>query len=1378
MRAKRIIGAMVVGVTTATVVVVVVAATPAAAAVIPVTTDADSGPGSFRAAVEAASLDPTPSTIDFAPDLHLVVGAPVVYAGEADLVLDGERTVLDGGDVESILEVVDDDPLVTLEGVEVVNAADSAIVSEGDVSLVGSYLHDNATGEGGSVVRTHGSITVESSRFEDNIAEGGGGALSARGSVTVTDATFARNQADTGGAITAGELLRAEGSTFTDNEALRGDGGAARAGEVQLVDSTFERNVADGLGGAVHFSRWEAGPSTISGSTFTENVAEDDGGAISGAVDTIEGSTFDGNGADNGGAVTHVDHLVGSSFVDNHADGNTGAVTVAHDVSDSTFRGNAAGGDGGGLVLTNSPDPIPVERVSVIDNTAGGDGGGVHFAFYHQREPITIRNSTISGNHATGDGGGIHTPDATTTVLDHVSVVDNVAATGDALVVSRLGAIGSIISSPGAAGDDCVVGQVIDAGFDLVADASCRLRSATDRVVAAGHGLGPVVDQNGVLVRVPQPGGPSLDAIPRYACHRHTPEDQLGHARPQGAGCDVGAVERPAATAPAAAPEAAPEAANEPIVVPSPLDTVGGPLTSLRDAVAQASSQAGDDVVRLAGATYPLALGCDETTDTPDVGDLDHTDAAGRLTIEGNGATIEQTCTSGHRVLESLGPLTLQGVTITGGNVPGGQGGGVRVANSSQHDHEARFEGVTVTGNEATDGGGLYVTGEAVILDTEISDNVARGANARGGGARTLFQTVVERSRIVDNQVIGTSGTSVMAGGIAAGGQSSDLVDTLVQGNVVEIAESAPAGVTARGGGVTGFPDIQRSAVIGNALRRAGSGVLGTALLPPVGGGILGAPTIDRSTVHGNSVEGPHGRGGGIGLTGFGSMDLDHVTVTANSAATGANLAGDTTGWLENSAVGEPAGGGENCAWRDDDRLLNDSGHTVVDDESCRLDWILDVEDVPLQLSPLGDWGGPTPSRHPVLDSPLLDRVRCVASSGEVDQRGEAVPIGPACEAGAVEWTREAPGPPIWPPDLHRPLQRTETTVTVAWSDPIADGGAARVGWNVYRDGELAGTAPPTAHELVITGLEPGTPSTWTVTLVTARGESPPSAEVGTETIRAPVPRQPEDLAASRRPGRVEVTWDYVVNAAEYRVVRNGEVRGTVPQSDSWGHHVEFEDTGVQPGARYRYEVIAVNSWGESPPGVLDVRAYPATGFADVPDRSVLAPALEWATFHHVVGGGSRFRPRQALPRVAAARMLWVMAGRPVVSGRHPWRDAPHTRPLDWLYVSGIDPGRTSTTFGPNVALTRRQLVNWQWKLAGRPGVGVRHADYEDVPRPGHAVDWAGVHGIVAPLDDDLRPTAAATRGQVVRALFRLATVEAAWDAQPVPTTVFRAAVT
>ena len=171
--------------------------------------------------------------------------------------------------------------------------------------------------------------------------------------------------------------------------------------------------------------------------------------------------------------------------------------------------------------------------------------------------------------------------------------------------------------------------------------------------------------------------------------------------------------------------------------------TADGGSGSLREAIEDLAVNAGGDTVVLqAGATYLLTCG--------EGGDLSH--GSTPLIIEGNGATIEQTC-DGQRVLQQgEADLDLEYVTITGGNTDA-PGAGVQTSGSLGVHHS------TIRDNTAGPlvlGGGISMLGgegSALIEDSTLTGNTARNGGAIGVAAGTQVQVV--NSTITDNHADG-----------------------------------------------------------------------------------------------------------------------------------------------------------------------------------------------------------------------------------------------------------------------------------------------------------------------------------------------------------------------------------------------------------------------------------------------------------------------------------------------------------------------------------------------------------------------------------------------------------------------------------------------
>jgi hypothetical protein len=213
------------------------------------------------------------------------------------------------------------------------------------------------------------------------------------------------------------------------------------------------------------------------------------------------------------------------------------------------------------------------------------------------------------------------------------------------------------------------------------------------------------------------------------------------------------------------------------------------------------------------------------------------------------------------------------------------------------------------------------------------------------------------------------------------------------------------------------------------------------------GGGfsVGGTLTLERTTVSGNEAldDGSFGRGGGVnadvlvatnstitgnsaGNAGGGVFAVDvfltYSTVASNTAPAGSNIAIDGLDTLDTvtSAIADPLGGGANCFFTAEPSVVS-GGYNFDSDDSCFLDAPTDIIGGDALLGPLGDNGGPTPTRVPAGDSPLVDAIpfeACPADGVTTDQRLEPRPgvdSPELCDIGAVELQGVAPVPPAPP---------------------------------------------------------------------------------------------------------------------------------------------------------------------------------------------------------------------------------------------------------------------------------------------------------------------------------------------------------------------------
>ncbi len=265
----------------------------------------------------------------------------------------------------------------------------------------------------------------------------------------------------------------------------------------------------------------------------------------------------------------------GGAPIDNRGGGlySAGSPTLTN----LTFSGNAAV-FGGGMSTANDnsgPDALRLTKVTFSSNTATHGG-----ALYDRSSNLTLVNVTFSGNSASNEGGAISIFDSSPT-LRNVTISGNSATNG--------GAIANDLSSPG-------IYDSILWGNSTVFYGDTSATIIVDSIVSGGCPSGascpfPVINANPLLGLLAKNGGytqtrglgvgsPAINAGGAHSTCAAT--DQRGITRPQGAACDIGAVEFKAVTITGNA-------------------GVGGATLSWTDSVARAATSA-------AGGAYSLTI--------------------------------------------------------------------------------------------------------------------------------------------------------------------------------------------------------------------------------------------------------------------------------------------------------------------------------------------------------------------------------------------------------------------------------------------------------------------------------------------------------------------------------------------------------------------------------------------------------------------------------------------------------------------------------------------------------------------------------------------------------------------------------------------------
>jgi len=224
------------------------------------------------------------------------------------------------------------------------------------------------------------------------------------------------------------------------------------------------------------------------------------------------------------------------------------------------------------------------------------------------------------------------------------------------------------------------------------------------------------------------------------------------------------------------------------ITVTTTTDEFGtGANCSVREAIQAANTNAafggcttgaaGMDTINIPANIYTLAIaGADE--DFNATGDLDVvTDTAGIL-LNGTGATSATVVINAtglnDRVIHAASGVALHvnNLTLRGGNVSGGSGGGAWFQGT------ANVTGTTFSGNTAKNGGGASFESTASVIGTTFSGNTS----SDGGGGGAFFESTAD--------VTGTTfsgNTTFYNGGGASFYDTANVTGTTFSGNTSDI---------------------------------------------------------------------------------------------------------------------------------------------------------------------------------------------------------------------------------------------------------------------------------------------------------------------------------------------------------------------------------------------------------------------------------------------------------------------------------------------------------------------------------------------------------------------------------------------------------------
>ncbi len=266
---------------------------------------------------------------------------------------------------------------------------------------------------------------------------------------------------------------------------------------------------------------------------------------------------------------------------------------------------------------------------------------------------------------------------------------------------------------------------------------------------------------------------------------------------------------------------------------------------------------------------------------------------------------------SGGGILNNLGTLEVSASGITG-NSAARAGGGIEANVGSTSLVKVNLSS-NKTGEAPGNGGGLHLTG-AGYVSVQSSRVVGNTATAEGGGLwNSASGTMDVRLSSVGNNT--ASGNDADQGG---GGLYNDGGVLTVTNSVIR--ENSADGTSGSGGGILnnlGTLEVTRTLISGNDASRAGGGIEANV-----------GTTTTSDVILANNATGPNpGNGGGLHLTGAGTVTIDGGWINGNAAANeGGGLWNSATGTMTvtNAAIfGNTAPDGPN--------VYNDGGDFTVD---------------------------------------------------------------------------------------------------------------------------------------------------------------------------------------------------------------------------------------------------------------------------------------------------------------------------------------------------------------------------------------------------------------------------------------------------------------
>jgi hypothetical protein len=786
---------------------------------------------------------------------------------------------------------------------------------------------------GGTIVLTGGTLVIASTSTAGTYIDASNltGGITVQGDGAATATVFQVNSGCTatldGLAITSGGNARTSG------------GGIYSAGTLSVVNcNLFKNNASDGAG-IFNAGYLALSGDTIGGAGSDTNDAATNGGALcnaSGAViDSIVGCHISGDGAvDNGAGIYDkgvIDAIDDTQIENDTADGSggglfvggSGTATVVDETGTCTFVNDLAeGGSGGGIasegtLVTVSNAYFSSDTVSsgggavygasgaatvlvggnITDNNSDFDGGGVF-----NEGTLTMTGVTVTYNTSTSFGGGIKSDGLAT--ISYCAVEDNTVSAGPGGGITSGGGVLDVVGCN--VSDNVAAGST---GGGINADSTDYLSNDTvfgNTAHTDGGGIwlegstGTVQYCNVYSDQTEQGNGGGIyasvnDSISNCSVY----DDTVGGNGKQGGGLYL--TDGTATACQLYGNEGTGEG-----------DEGGGAYLSsgmislCTLTTCQLTSNAGGEGGGIYATSSGTVIACQISSDSVagfnGKGGGAYISGAEMSNCSITGSNATDIAGTGGGVFVNSGTLLACQVN---GDSSAGNGGGIAVAGAAY-----LGEDCIIAGDSATDGGGIYCTGNYnsdTITDTGIFSDTASG-NGGGvyldGGSTEITGSAVGtdipgRTPNNDGGITAEGDSAENGGGIYITG-GADLLAFIAghidddsasddgagiyvdNGTIYSLESTTISDDTAgsEGGGIfvgsSGTVDgIEYCTVDGDSAADAGGGVYSAGRIEDHG--------VEYSMVSYDSVTGAGGDGGGIAVSNY--LKIRYSTVAADYAA-------------------------------------------------------------------------------------------------------------------------------------------------------------------------------------------------------------------------------------------------------------------------------------------------------------------------------------------------------------------------------------------------------------------------------------------------------------------------------------------------------------